>query len=276
MSGKQNKTSEIKIIAIGLGLVLLIGIYFFGQTWRRNQAADTASYNELANTDEQGNYPTITAESLQKLMRSPEEKFTIIDIRGSEEYNLAHLPNSLSYPDQALLNTNIGTTQKVIVIGNNLSEGSNIAIAKFLEEQNIPYAFLKGGYASWVGLNEQVVTTGDPNSFVDQSKVTYITPEDLKKRFTAGEKFLVLDVQPKERFDQKHLKDAINIPLVELEKRITEVPSGEKIVVYGQNDTESFQAAITLFDLNIFSALTLSGNNVLSPESGLFTEGSAQ
>ena len=52
MSSKQNKNSEIKIIAIGLGLVLLIGIYFFGQTWRRNQAADTASYNELANTGE--------------------------------------------------------------------------------------------------------------------------------------------------------------------------------------------------------------------------------
>jgi rhodanese-related sulfurtransferase len=157
-------------------------------------------------------------------------------------------------------------------VGDDTNEGVNLAVAQFLEEQKIPYAFLQGGHAAWVALHEQVITTGDPNSFVDQSKVQYITPEELKKRFVEGEKFFVLDVQPKEKFEKKHLKEAVNIPLFELENRIKEVPTGKKIIVYGQTDTESFQAGITLFDLNVFSALVISGNNILAPESGLFTE----
>jgi rhodanese-related sulfurtransferase len=276
MAQNTKNPSEIKAIAIGLLLILLIGIYFFGQTWWRNKQTNEATYNNLATEASLENYPTITPESLQKIIRSPEEKFTLIDIRGAVEYELSHIPNSLSYPERTLLDVNLGSTQKIIVVGDNTNEGTNLAVAKFLEEEKIPYAFLKGGHAAWASLNEQVITTGDPNSFVDQSKVQYITAEELKTRFTAGEKFLVLDVQSKERFAQKHLKEAVNIPLIELESRIAEVPTGKKIVVYGQSDAESFQAGITLFDLNVFSALVISGNNILAPESGLFTEGSGQ
>jgi rhodanese-related sulfurtransferase len=276
MTEKTKNHSETKIIAIGLLLILLIGIYFFGQTWWRNKKADEKAYTALATEASLENYPTITPESLQKIIRSPEEKFTLIDIRPAAEYELSHIPNSLSYPDKALLAVNLKTIQKVIIVGDDINEGVNLSVAKFLDEQKIPYAFLKGGHTAWVALNEQVITTGDPNSFVDQSKVQYISPEDLKKRFIDGEKFFVLDVQPKEKFIQRHLRESVNIPLLELENRIGEIPTGKKIIVYGQNDTESFQAGITLFDLNIFSALAVSGNNVLAPESGLFTEGNGQ
>ena len=263
---------DVKIIAIGILLILLIGAYFLGRTLWQDRLLNEAAYqNLIGDGTEEPTYPTITPESLQKMTTTPNEQFTIIDIRPREDYMLSHIPNSLSYPDTSLTTAKLPNTNKVIVIGNEEDETLNTEIAHFLEEQNISFAFLKGGHTAWTQRNQPVVTTGNPGSFVDQSKIKYVSPEDLKKRFQAGENIFVLDVQSRESYQAKHLKDAKNIPLEELESRIGELPRGQKIVVYGTQETQSFQAGIILFDLNVFGAEVISGDQVLN--SGLFTEG---
>jgi rhodanese-related sulfurtransferase len=264
---------EVRIIALGISFILLIGVYFIGQYIWRSYQQNEASYNALAGSGTATeDYPTISAESLQKMIRTPGEKFILIDIRSAEAYNLSHIPNAVSYPGETLLSTNFSVSDKIIVIGDETDTALNNRIAGFLHEKNTPYAFVKNGQTAWDALHEQTVTTGDPQSIADQSKVRYISPKDLKSRLSAGEKFFILDTQDKDRFAKKHLQGAVNIPLSELEHRIKEVPSGSKIVAYGNNNLASFQTGITLFDMNIFSAIILTGENIFDPASGLFIE----
>ncbi len=262
---------EVKIIAIGILLITLVGVYFFGRLLWQDEQQNEADYQNLVGEEAEGSYPTITAESLQKMISTPGEKFTIIDIRPRDSYSLSHIPNALSYPEETLTTVNLPTTTKLIIVGHETDEALNNEIANYLNSGGYNFAFLKGGYSAWTSSYQPVVTTGDPGSFVDQSKIKYITTDDLKKRFQAGEKIFVLDVQPKEAYQKKHLKDAVNIPVGELESRIAELPSGKKIVVYGTNEAEAFRAGVILFDLNVFGAEVISGDQVL--ESGLFTEG---
>lgn len=264
---------EVRIIAIGISIILLIGVYFTGQYMWHSYKQNEASYNALAADAVAADYPTISVDSLQKLIRTPGEKFILIDIRPAEAYNLAHIPNAVSYPGDALLSTNFSVSDKIIIISDDTDSVLNNSVADFLQQKNTPFAFVKGGQAAWEALREQTVTTGDPESIADQSKVRYISPKDLKARLSTGEKFFILDTQDKDRFTTKHLKGATNIPFTELERRINEVPSGSKIVLYGNDNLASFQAGILLFDMNIFSVLVLTGENIFDPTSGLFIEG---
>ncbi|MEX0446351.1 rhodanese-like domain-containing protein [Xenorhabdus sp. SGI246] len=50
-------------------------------------------------------------------------------------------------------------------------------------------------------------------------------------RCNEASKFL-LDVRPKEEFEQGHLPNAINIPVDELENRLDELPSRQDIIAY--------------------------------------------
>lgn len=271
LTGVHKSHKEVQIIAIGIILITLVGIYFFGKSLWQGERRDEASYQSLVGENEDETYPTITPQSLQKMISTPGEKFTLVDIRSRDAYNLSHIRNALSYPDTSLTSVTLPAGSRIIVIGSDTDEDLNNSVAKYLNDKGLNYAFLKGGHNSWVTENQAVVTTGDPSSFIDQSKVRFVSPEDVKKRFQNNEKIFVLDVQPAENYRIKHLKDAQNIPLAELETRIAEVPSGERIVVYGTNEAESFQAGVKLFDLNIFGVETISGDQVLN--SGLFTEG---
>lgn len=268
---KETSRKEVKIIAIGILLITLVGIYFFGRTWWQDKERDDAAYQNLIGESSTTDYPTITPESFQKMMATPGEKFMLIDIRPREAYTISHIPNALSYPDTSITTITLPTTTKVILIGSETDASLNTEIASYLNEKGISFAFIKGGHSAWSSLHQPTVTTGNPGSFVDQSKITYVSTDELKKRFQEGEKIFVLDVQPKEAFQKKHLKDAVNIPVSELESRIGELPGGQKIVVYGTNEAEAFQAGVILFDLNMFGTEVISGDQVL--DSGLFTEG---
>ncbi len=270
-ASERNSKKEVQIIAIGILLITLVGVYFFGRTLWQSEQRDKAEYQSLVGKETSAEYPTLTPESLQKMVSTPGEKFMVIDIRPRDAYTLSHIPNALSYPDETLKTMTLPAANKVIIVGSETDEGLNNEMARYLNQQGVNFAFLKGGHTAWSALNQQVVTTGNPGSFVDQSKIQYISTDDLKKRFQAGEKIFVLDVQPAENFKTKHLQGAVNIPLPELESRIGELPSGQKIVIYGTNEAQAFQAGVTLFDLNIFGAEVITGDQVLN--SGLFTEG---
>ncbi|MFZ3031959.1 MAG: rhodanese-like domain-containing protein, partial [Candidatus Moraniibacteriota bacterium] len=117
------------------------------------------------------------------------------------------------------------------------------------------------------------LSRGDPSSFLDQSKITYITPaEALKALANTDANYFLLDVQSAQNYQKKHLKGSVNIPLAELERRSKEIPAGRNILVYGESELSSFQGGVRLADLNVFTARTLSGNDHLKPESGFFLE----
>ena len=55
--------------------------------------------------------------------------------------------------------------------------------------------------------------------------------DSLLKAVRKGE-VMVLDVRPREEFESAHIRGALSIPIKQLEKRISELPKGQKIAAY--------------------------------------------
>ncbi|MBC8944950.1 MULTISPECIES: ArsR/SmtB family transcription factor [Xenorhabdus] len=65
----------------------------------------------------------------------------------------------------------------------------------------------------------------------DTNNQEAISWDELLERIKEKSTFL-LDVRPKEEFEQGHLPNAINIPVDELENRLDELPSRQDIIAY--------------------------------------------
>ncbi|PHM61540.1 ArsR/SmtB family transcription factor [Xenorhabdus ishibashii] len=65
----------------------------------------------------------------------------------------------------------------------------------------------------------------------DSSNQEAVSWEELLERLKA-KSMTLLDVRPKEEFEQGHLPDAINIPVDELENRLDELASNKELIAY--------------------------------------------
>jgi rhodanese-related sulfurtransferase len=65
----------------------------------------------------------------------------------------------------------------------------------------------------------------------DRETLAAISKEDLIQQLAEGT-VVVLDVRPSVEYDQGHIVGARSIPLVELERRLTELPPDREIVAY--------------------------------------------
>ncbi|MDC9583178.1 metalloregulator ArsR/SmtB family transcription factor [Xenorhabdus sp. PR6a] len=65
----------------------------------------------------------------------------------------------------------------------------------------------------------------------DSSNQEAISWEELLERIKA-KSMTLLDVRPKEEFEQGHLPNAINIPVDELENRLDELASNQELIAY--------------------------------------------
>ena len=62
---------------------------------------------------------------------------------------------------------------------------------------------------------------------------TEIKTDDLKQKYDRGEKLFYLDVrEPKELEELGTLKGFVNIPLSQVESRLSEIPKDRPVVVY--------------------------------------------
>ena len=67
--------------------------------------------------------------------------------------------------------------------------------------------------------------------FHDRGSLEPVAMDDLMQRLRDGG-VTVIDVRPEDEFTQGHLPGAINIPLVELEARLQELPKDREIIAY--------------------------------------------
>lgn len=76
-----------------------------------------------------------------------------------------------------------------------------------------------------------------------------VSVSDLVERMGAG-LVTVVDVRPKEEYEAGHLRGAINVPLADIEQRLTDLPRGREVVAYcrGPFCVLSFEAVARLRD----------------------------
>jgi rhodanese-related sulfurtransferase len=62
--------------------------------------------------------------------------------------------------------------------------------------------------------------------------VDTIKPEQVRLILNAGEKLVLVDLRPVKDFKEKRLPGARSIPIIELEKRFSEIPKTGRVVLY--------------------------------------------
>jgi rhodanese-related sulfurtransferase len=66
----------------------------------------------------------------------------------------------------------------------------------------------------------------------DFNGIELLTKEDLAKRLRRKDDLLVLDVRPEEEYAAGHVPSAVSIPVVELKRRLKELPKDMDVVAY--------------------------------------------
>lgn len=165
----------------------------------------------------------LTAEEAEKLSKNDNAIF--LDVRSAGDYAAGHIKDSLNIALNGQFASWAGSlipigTQIIFVTSD--EEEVNEAVTR-LARVGIETAigYLESGIASWTEAGFELTQT--PTLTVDELS--------LLLAGTDAESPLVLDVRRRAEFAAGHVCDAVNIPLAELEKRISEVPAGKSLAI---------------------------------------------
>jgi len=88
-----------------------------------------------------------------------------------------------------------------------------------------------------------------------------ITPIEARDKIGKAKNVLLLDVRTKEEFSEEHIKNALNIPVQELEKRLDELKKYKnfEIIVYCRSGARSRRASEILVKNGFKFVYNLSG-----------------
>lgn len=97
------------------------------------------------------------------------------------------------------------------------------------------------GHAEITHLLRSLGTVGERNMaeverliadyFTTRDSLEPVSHKDLLARIKTGE-VTVLDVRPEDEFAAGHVRDAVNIPLSQLKRRLTELPKNSEVIAY--------------------------------------------
>lgn len=245
-----------------IGFLCIAGIIgFYGRSYFHKKAP-TTDIAPKVDTSSITDDMYISYATLVQKRRENASNTIFIDIRPNDFFAFEHIPQSTNIPFEVIDSLNIKDGFNFVVITQAGNErGLAATAAQILHNKNDKASIfiLNGGFEGWKNSGGQIITFGNPESITDHSKVSYVTPEELKKRLDARQSHFIVDMRPKDVYDEGHVQGAVNLPLDQLEKFYGKIPAGARIVAYGNSELEDFQAGVRLFDLGFFSTEVLKG-----------------
>ncbi|EKE25005.1 MAG: hypothetical protein ACD_5C00331G0006 [uncultured bacterium] len=255
-NSEQNRKEQL---AIAIGFVLILCVFVF--TLLRNDifsddnpVLTKSSSDEVQKNSSSQKYTTISTTDLQKKILIDKNKPTLLDVRPFDSYIEEHIMDSINIPlDEFPVGQKIDQRAQIVIIGQQTNDENIVkAVDKLKDEDFENILVLAGGIDTWKQLLGSTVNYGNPKSFVDQSKVFYLDPEELKKAIEAEASLYIIDVRSNADYNKGHIKGAINIPFDDLEKRRNEIKE-RKVIIVGLNEIQEFQASVQLFDMLLIS-----------------------
>lgn len=249
-----------RVIIVGFLLILgVVGWSFWRPTTQstdgtpatlEQQSTDTVDLTDLKFLDPK--------ELLARLDRH--ETVLFLDIRPKANYDVEHIVGSQSMP-VASLNTFAPDkgTLVVLVSGPEIPNQTLKSIHQFFTNKGFSFAFLRGTITDWHLAGGATISSGDPASPYDYAKVIFINPDKVLPLTETLISPLFLDVRGATAFAEGHIPHAINFPINDLEARRDDIPRQKSLFVYGENDYESYQAGVRLFDLGFFGVRVIRG-----------------
>ena len=258
----NSEANQIKKVSVIGGFFILLVVFFtlsrFYSNQRKIDSANSLKPEEATEVIQQEKM--LSVEQAQEKIRNRQID-AIIDLRDAESFKIEHLLDSRNIPLNELDNTlgGLDPTKNYFVLDDGKKTDQLNVAAKIFQNHNFSNVyFLTGGFIAWKNQMAMTISVGDPNSFSDQAKVSYLNSDQLKDLMGKDNNLFILDVRKNDAFLESHLKNAINIPLDDLENKRAQVPSGKKIIVYDKDGFWAFQASVRLNDMGHFNVFTLS------------------
>lgn len=89
-----------------------------------------------------------------------------------------------------------------------------------------------------------------------------ISKQEVQQHLQKGDKVTIVDVRSKEEYDEKHITEAINIPLDELAKQLNQLAKNELVITAcGKGGGRSEEGAEKLSQLGV-NAVFLDGGTL--------------
>lgn len=252
----EKKQNERLVVTIGIILIIVVAlITFFRPSFQKKTDVAITTTTQIV-------LPTISTKNLQQKITQG-VILHLIDIRTQVDFSQEHLPDSVNVPFENLDKNNFDFPKDdpVVIVGypsdesDNASQALEILKNKGFSKVNI----LLGGLDLWKSGDGKTISLGNPSSLTDQAKVIFISTEDLKNIFdnNLSGSVYILDIRPQTSFKQAHIQNAVNIPIMDIEKRKDEIPFRKMIIVYAENQAQGFQAGVLLYDLDFLTAKVL-------------------
>jgi thiosulfate sulfurtransferase len=253
----DEKTKNQKALLFGFFLIILVILIFVFKDYfanKRNAKPDNPSITNQKNQPKLLSIKDTELSGMLLARKSP----AILDIRDPLSFQAEHIIDSQNVSGDDLSNILADADKnKSYVIVDYTGENSVVNLPENLKNATNIF-LLSGGFQGWKNNQNRTISRGDPNSFSDQSKVSYIKNDDLKKMIDEDAPNLyIIDARDSGFYSGGHIKNAMNIFLEDIEKRRKEIPLGKKIVVYGQDGLGGFQAAARLFDLGVMNVFAI-------------------
>jgi rhodanese-related sulfurtransferase len=95
-----------------------------------------------------------------------------------------------------------------------------------------------------------------------------VTVDEVKSLIESKPDLVILDVRTPSEYEDGHIKDAINIPVDELEGRLGELDPGDELLVYCRTGNRSTRAVRLLEENGFTKILHMDGGVVAWGEAG--------
>jgi rhodanese-related sulfurtransferase len=261
MEMEKEKKEKIALI-LGFFLILIVILITLFRSKLFTSTDNSSPFNLDEQISSELGYNTINAEDLSKkiLLAKKDSHITLLDVRPFDSYIKEHLLDAINLtPDDFPLNSKIDPHSQVVVVGADENDENIKVTADELKKEGFQnFLVLIGGMSSWQQIGGVTVTYGDPNLFTDQSKVSYVKPEDLNDALKKKVPMFIIDVGTPEAYAKGHISGAINIPSDDLEKRRSEIIE-KRVIVVGPNELQEFQSSVQMYDMLLVSPFVLKG-----------------
>jgi len=259
----QNEKNQHKVFVFGFLLIVLVVLGFLLKpvvmNWKdgqKNQVDQKANAEILK-------APSVMPDDLFQTIQN-KSKIFLVDISTPDDFRKGHIALAVNMPVEKLDKNFISSlgaekTANIFIV----NQGSDLAALatvtnKIVSDGFVNAKYLRGGISGWIEKGLPLVSLGGSDE--DNAKVKKITIDEIKNDAGSNPDLLqFLDVRSKDDFAKEHIVGAINIPLSDLETRKAEIPAVKKTIVYAASESESFQAAVALFDLNFFNIWQMDG-----------------
>jgi len=260
----SNENKQYRVFVVGFSLIVVVILAFLLKPLFSNWKNREKNLAEQKVNEEILKAPSITADELFQKIQD-KSKIFLVDISASDDFKRGHIALAKNMPAENLnkdffRESGVDAAADIFIV----NQGGDLAALAQTTNRVVADGFanakyLRGGIADWREQGYPLVSAG--GSEEDNAKVKKITIDEIKKDAGTNPLSLqFLDVRDKNSYAAEHIVGAINVPLGEIEAEKNNIPALKKVIVYGSNDDESFQAAVALFDLNFFNIYQMQGS----------------